>query len=91
MIQALQLLMIDAGLGAGVGLAALRAHRRRYADDLEIPRPGRPENQIVSWTSAHRGGPGERGPFAVAEGSLWVDGKRIYHARDLGMRIVAGE
>jgi 3-oxoacyl-(acyl-carrier-protein) synthase/3-hydroxymyristoyl/3-hydroxydecanoyl-(acyl carrier protein) dehydratase/1-acyl-sn-glycerol-3-phosphate acyltransferase len=30
------------------------------------------------------------GAFAVAEAWLWADGKRIYHAKDLGMRIVAG-
>jgi len=32
----------------------------------------------------------ERGPFARAEASLWADGIRIYHARALGMRVVAG-
>ncbi len=31
-----------------------------------------------------------RSVTAVAEGSLWVDGRRIYEARNLGMRIVAG-
>lgn len=30
------------------------------------------------------------GPFAVADCSLWVDGKRIYHAKGMGMRIVSG-
>lgn len=29
------------------------------------------------------------GAFAFANGSLWVDGKRIYEAKNLGMRIVA--
>ncbi len=31
------------------------------------------------------------GPYAVADCSLWVDGKRIYQARNFGMRIVAGD
>lgn len=32
-----------------------------------------------------------RGPFAIAEAWLWVDGMRIYHAENLGMRIVSAE
>ena len=35
-------------------------------------------------------GEDSRGAFAVAEAWLWADGKRIYHAKDLGMRIVPG-
>ena len=31
-----------------------------------------------------------RGAFAVAEAWLWADGKRIYHVKNLGMRIVTG-
>jgi hypothetical protein len=30
-----------------------------------------------------------RGVFAIGEGSLWVDGVRIYQVREMGMRIVA--
>ncbi|MGW1024025.1 beta-ketoacyl synthase N-terminal-like domain-containing protein [Streptomyces sp. NPDC002577] len=36
-------------------------------------------------------GEDERGRYAVAEAWLWVDGKRIYHVRDLGMRVVEGD
>ena len=36
-------------------------------------------------------GEDERGRYAIAEGWLWVDGRRIYHVRDLGMRVVPGE
>jgi PfaB family protein len=32
----------------------------------------------------------ERGTYAKAEAWLWVDKLRIYHARDLGMRVVSG-
>jgi len=32
----------------------------------------------------------ERGPYVVAQGSLWVDGKRIYHLERFGMRLVDG-
>ncbi len=36
-------------------------------------------------------GEDERGPYAVASASLWVNGKRIYQAEGLGMRIVSNE
>jgi 3-hydroxymyristoyl/3-hydroxydecanoyl-(acyl carrier protein) dehydratase len=36
-------------------------------------------------------GEDERGRYAIAHGWLWVDGRRIYHVRDLGMRLVPGE
>ncbi|HTW06656.1 MAG TPA: hypothetical protein VME46_04050 [Acidimicrobiales bacterium] len=32
----------------------------------------------------------DRGPFVIADGSLWVDGKRVYKPTGLGIRIVAG-
>lgn len=35
-------------------------------------------------------GQDSRGAFAVAEAWLWVDGKRIYHVSNVGMRIVGG-
>ena len=35
-------------------------------------------------------GEDERGRYATADGWLWVDGLRIYHVSDLGMRAVAG-
>jgi 3-oxoacyl-(acyl-carrier-protein) synthase/3-hydroxymyristoyl/3-hydroxydecanoyl-(acyl carrier protein) dehydratase/1-acyl-sn-glycerol-3-phosphate acyltransferase len=36
-------------------------------------------------------GTDERGRYAIARGSLWVDGKRIYEVHDLGMRAVPVE
>ncbi len=35
-------------------------------------------------------GEDERGRYAIADGWLWVDGRRIYHVSDLGMRLVPG-
>ena len=35
-------------------------------------------------------GEDERGRYATADGWLWVDGLRIYHVSDLGMRVVPG-
>ena len=33
-------------------------------------------------------GADQRGRYAIADGWLWVDGRRIYHATGLGMRVV---
>ncbi|MFJ4654508.1 beta-ketoacyl synthase N-terminal-like domain-containing protein [Nocardia sp. NPDC088792] len=35
-------------------------------------------------------GTDDRGPFAIADAWLWVDGRRIYHATNLGMRVASG-
>ncbi|UMP06728.1 beta keto-acyl synthase [Amycolatopsis sp. EV170708-02-1] len=35
-------------------------------------------------------GSDSRGEYAIAEAWLWVDGTRIYHARGLGIRVLAG-
>ena len=50
-----------------------------------------PRNKLIS-SELHITAVGEdaQGPFALAEGWLWVDGKRIYHAKNMGMRIVSG-
>ena len=36
-------------------------------------------------------GQDDRGPYALADGWLWVDGRRIYHVAGLGMRVVPGD
>jgi 3-hydroxymyristoyl/3-hydroxydecanoyl-(acyl carrier protein) dehydratase/3-oxoacyl-(acyl-carrier-protein) synthase/malonyl CoA-acyl carrier protein transacylase len=36
-------------------------------------------------------GADDQGPYAVADGWLWVDGLRIYHVTGLGMRAVPGD
>ena len=33
----------------------------------------------------------DRGRYALADGWLWVDGRRIYHVAGLGMRVVPGD
>ncbi len=50
-----------------------------------------PTNKLVTTTlDIVEEGTDERGRFLVAEGSLWVDGKRIYETRRMGMRVVDG-
>lgn len=89
MLQLLQAVMIDKGLAEGFerprfeGIATDRHHVWKYRGQVV------PEAKLVSSTleitSIERD---ERGVVALAEASLWVDGKRIYEAHDLGMRIV---
>jgi 3-hydroxymyristoyl/3-hydroxydecanoyl-(acyl carrier protein) dehydratase len=33
----------------------------------------------------------DRGRYALADGWLWVDGRRIYHVAGLGIRVVPGD
>jgi hypothetical protein len=50
-----------------------------------------PDNRIITTTLELTRV--EQGPLATtawADASLWVDGKRIYEARGLAMRLVAG-
>lgn len=50
-----------------------------------------PKNKVIgSELRITEVGEDEHGRFAIAEGWLWVDGKRIYYTKNLGMRIVSG-
>ncbi|MBN2497685.1 MAG: polyketide synthase dehydratase domain-containing protein [Deltaproteobacteria bacterium] len=92
MIQLLQFYMLETDMQAGVPaarfepLALDRTMRWKYRGQVL------PHNRLIS-TSLEiiERGRDERGPYAVAEASLWIDGRRIYEASGLGMRIVPGE
>ncbi len=48
-----------------------------------------PSNKMISIVvDIIENGFDERGSFVIAEGSLWVDGKRIYETKNMGMRLV---
>ena len=50
-----------------------------------------PKNtMIISEVNILETGNDEKGPYAIAEGWLWVDGLRTYYVKDMGMRIVPG-
>src|SRR6185369_10142555 len=87
----LEALMIDAGDAEGIPgarfepIATGRPMTWKYRGQVV------PKNRLVTVEiDITERGTDERGRFAIAEGSLWVDGKRIYGAKNLGMRIVAG-
>ncbi len=51
-----------------------------------------PKNYLIdSELNVIEVGRDEEGSFAVAEGWLWVDDLRIYHVKDIVMRIVSGD
>jgi 3-oxoacyl-(acyl-carrier-protein) synthase/3-hydroxymyristoyl/3-hydroxydecanoyl-(acyl carrier protein) dehydratase/1-acyl-sn-glycerol-3-phosphate acyltransferase len=91
MCQLLQFYMLERGMGTGI------SHPRFEPIMVGRPLTWKFRGQITPLS--HRitiemeiteAGEDSRGVFAVAEAWLWADGKRIYHAKDLGMRIVAG-
>jgi 3-oxoacyl-(acyl-carrier-protein) synthase/3-hydroxymyristoyl/3-hydroxydecanoyl-(acyl carrier protein) dehydratase len=89
MLQLLQFHMLHAGLGEGIAnprfepIATGRALTWKYRGQVV------PQNRVISATlEITEQGRDADGAYAVAESSLWVDGKRIYHATGVGMRIV---
>ena len=91
MIQLLQLAMIRLGMTdsvPGARFESLALHRPmtwKYRGQV------RPHNKLIGSTLdiVEVGTDDDGCPFAVAEASLWVDGLRIYEARDLAMRVVS--
>ncbi|MEJ7931855.1 beta-ketoacyl synthase N-terminal-like domain-containing protein [Ramlibacter sp. AN1015] len=91
MIQLLQFTMRDRGLAAGMRaprfepLAVGRAMAWKYRGQV-LPR----NRKVSVEMEIADEGRDERGPWVSANVWLWVDGLRIYHARNLAVRIVEG-
>ena len=91
MCQLLQFFMIERGLVAGLPsprFEPLMLRRRltwKYRGQV-VPTDG----QIQVEMEITETGEDEHGRYAVAEAWLWVDGKRIYHVSELGMRVAPG-
>ena len=89
MLQLLQALMIDKDLGSSYTAPRFEAiatdlpHVWKYRGQV-VPEAKR-VTTTVEITSLETD---PKGTHALADASLWVDGKRIYEARGLGMRIV---
>ena len=90
MIQLLQVFMLKSDMHAGIE----RAKFEPIA--LDAPLKWKYRGQVVPGSDVIRTtieivetGSDERGPYAFADASLWVDGKRIYQAERLGLRIVS--
>jgi acyl transferase domain-containing protein/3-hydroxymyristoyl/3-hydroxydecanoyl-(acyl carrier protein) dehydratase len=90
MLQALQFHMLHAGMDRGIAnarfepIALERAHRWKYRGQV-LPH----HRRVHTTLEITEAGRDERGVYALANASLWADGKRIYEAEGLGMRIVS--
>jgi 3-hydroxymyristoyl/3-hydroxydecanoyl-(acyl carrier protein) dehydratase/1-acyl-sn-glycerol-3-phosphate acyltransferase len=91
LLQLLQAWMIDAGDADGIPnarfepIALDRPHTWKYRGQV-VPK----NHRVTVEVDITERGTDARGRYAIAEGSLWVDGKRIYGAKNLGMRVIAG-
>jgi len=91
MIQLLQWTMLEMKLDAG--FAQPRFETLGLGEEMKWKHRGQviPENKLISSTlEITEIRKEENGVLAVATASLWADGKRIYEAEGLGMRIVDG-
>jgi 3-hydroxymyristoyl/3-hydroxydecanoyl-(acyl carrier protein) dehydratase/1-acyl-sn-glycerol-3-phosphate acyltransferase len=91
LIRLLQLGCMLKGLGEGMDNP--RFEPLRIGEEMSWKYRGQviPTNKLVQSTlDIVEQGEDERGPYLVAEGSLWVDGKRIYEVKKMGMRVVDG-
>lgn len=91
MIQLLQWTMLEMKLDAG--FAQPRFETLGLGEEMKWKYRGQviPENKLISSTlEITEIRKEEHGILAVATASLWADGKRIYEAEGLGMRIVDG-
>jgi 3-hydroxymyristoyl/3-hydroxydecanoyl-(acyl carrier protein) dehydratase len=92
MCQLLQFYLIERGLTAGV-------RRPRFEPvmlDQEVIWKYRgqitPANRLIRVEmEILEAGEDARGRYAIAEARLWGDGRCIYHARGIGMRVVPGD
>jgi 3-hydroxymyristoyl/3-hydroxydecanoyl-(acyl carrier protein) dehydratase len=91
LLQLLQFFMIERGLAEDIAEARFepvaigRPMHWKYRGQV-LPESRRIVTEIELCEIGHDG----RGAYAVAQGWLWVDGVRVYHATDLAMRIVPG-
>ncbi|MBC7172678.1 MAG: polyketide synthase dehydratase domain-containing protein, partial [Polyangiaceae bacterium] len=91
-LELLQFYMIERGLAEGVPNPRFQPLRTGVTHGWKYRGQVVPKNELISSTAEIlEVGVDELGPYVVAEASLWVDGKRIYEASPIGMRIVPGE
>lgn len=91
MLQALQALAIELGAGEGISSPRFETQASGVAMTWKYRGQVIPENDVVvvdiEATEIRR----ENGTVTVVgQGSLWVDGKRIYEAKGLAVRVLGG-
>jgi len=91
MIQLLQFYMLETEMHAGIDAPRFEPIQTGLPMTWKYRGQVVPSNECISTTlEVVKTGRDELGPYAIAKASLWVDGRRIYEASNLGMRIVSG-
>ena len=91
MIQLLQWFMLEEGMDDGIANPRFESIGTKQPMTWKYRGQVVPTNKVIGSTmEVTERGTDERGPYAICSASLWVDGKRIYEASGLGMRIVSG-
>ncbi len=91
MVQLLQFAMLDQGMDEGIEDARFESLGLGTPLTWKYRGQVRTHNDLVHCVvELTETGRDERGAYAIATASLWVDGMRIYEAKGLGMRIVSG-
>jgi 3-hydroxymyristoyl/3-hydroxydecanoyl-(acyl carrier protein) dehydratase/1-acyl-sn-glycerol-3-phosphate acyltransferase len=91
MVQLLQFYVIERGLARDMRAPRFlpldlgRTLRWKYRGQV-VP----PNRRVVVEVEVTSAGRDDAGAYAVAEAWLWVDGKRIYSASNLGVRVMEG-
>ncbi|MEM1349742.1 MAG: polyketide synthase dehydratase domain-containing protein, partial [Myxococcota bacterium] len=90
--QLLQYTMLRKGMAQGMHAPRFEAVAIGHAMTWSYRGQVLTKNRVVTTdVELTRVGEDERGRYAVATASLWVDGMRIYKATNLAMRLVEGE
>jgi 3-hydroxymyristoyl/3-hydroxydecanoyl-(acyl carrier protein) dehydratase len=92
MCQLLQWYLLERG--ATVGLPGSRFEPIMTGHPLKWKYRGQiqpADGQLTVELEITAAGDDDRGRYALADGWLWVDGRRIYHVVGLGIRVVAGD
>jgi 3-hydroxymyristoyl/3-hydroxydecanoyl-(acyl carrier protein) dehydratase len=88
MLQLVQVHMLQAGMHRSVREPCFQV----IAEPMEWKYRGQvfpTDRRITVTAEIVQAGVDDRGPYVVADASLWVDGRRIQEARGLGMRIIS--
>lgn len=89
MLQLLQFYMLEQNLHQGFSRPRFQPLQLDKALTWKYRGQVIPANKIISITmDIVDSGKDSTGVYATAEASLWVDGKRIYEAKNMGMKIV---
>ncbi|MBL8685251.1 MAG: polyketide synthase dehydratase domain-containing protein [Myxococcales bacterium] len=89
--QLVQWTMLEKGIGADIPNGRFEAVMTGKPVTWKYRGQVVPKNEkITSEVELTEVGRDDKGAYVLADCSLWVDGKKIYHAKNLGMRVVPG-